>query len=405
MDQKNQNNNSPFGSYRYGTDEPNRRYGSSNETWTPISTGVPVQTPPKLQDQNEAPRTRQQTGTRQTQQRQTQQRKSQQKTARKPSNGKNTRQQSAASQRPVVRDTQRRSQAPLQRTQRSYNSEQRRLERDHASFEKEQTNGLSRAELRARAAKKKKLRRQVRIAITVIVVMLLAGICALVYCIAYGAPINKINVTGKTTYSNEQIIDASGIQTGDNMLRIRKSEVSRTICEELPYVSSVKVEFKLPDTLVLKVTQAQEKYLIVGKGGYLGLDENGKVLSLKKKKAKEGQYRLEGFDQQTAREGDIYKPENDNVKRFEAAKTLVEQLEKNELKKANLLQLGDLSRIVIQYDGRINIYLSGTSDAESKIALVAGVIKDQISEYSKGYIDARFAGRVFLNEGSMTIDG
>ncbi len=403
MDQRNQNNSSPFGSYRYGTDDPNRRYSGSDDAWTPISTGVPVQTPPKLQDQNEAPRTRQQTGTRQSQQRRTQQ-----KTTRKPSGGKTTRQQSAAAQRPVVRDTQRRSQTAAQR---AYQSEQRRLERDHASFEKKQSNGLSRAELRAMAAKRKKRRRQLRIALTVIIVMAIAGICALIYCVAYGAPINKITVAGKTTYSSEQIIDVSGIRTGDNMLRIRKNEVSRTICEELPYVSSVKVEFKLPDTLVLKVTPAQEKYLIVGKGGYLCLDENGKVLSLKKKKAKEGQYRLEGFVQQTAREGDTYTPEGDNVDRYKLAKQIVAQLEKNDLKKANLLQLGDMNKVIVQYDGRVNIYLNGNDyvkgngDLEKKIALVAGVIKEQISENSKGYIDARFEGRVFLNEGTMTIDG
>lgn len=405
MDQRNQNSNSPFGSYRYGTDEPNRSYDGSSDAWTPISTGVPVQTPPKLQDQNEAPHSRQQTGTRQSQQR------SGQNTSRRQSGGKTASRQSAAAQRPVVRDAQRRSQTAAQRNQRAYQSEQRRLERDHATFEKKQIDGHSRAELRAIAAKRKKRKRQIRIALTVVIVMAIAGIVALVYCVAYGAPINKINVTGKSTYTNEQIIEASGIREGDNMLRIRKNEVSRTICEELPYVSTVKVEFKLPDTLVLKVTQAQEKYLIVGKGGYLCLDENGKVLSLKKKKAKEGQYRLEGFDQQTAREGDTYTPEGDNVTRYDVAKKIVAQLEKNELKKANLLQMGDLNKVVVQYDGRINIYLNGSdyvkdgSDLEEKIALVAGVIKEQITENSKGYIDARFEGRVFLNEGSMTIDG
>ena len=49
--------------------------------------------------------------------------------------------------------------------------------------------------------------------------------------------------------------------------------------------------------------------------------------------------------------------------------------------------------------------MKGNGDLEKKIALVAGVIKEQISENSKGYIDARFEGRVFLNEGTMTIDG
>ena len=304
-----------------------------------------------------------------------------------------------------MRDEQRRAQQTRQREQREYVNDERRFERDHAYFEKGQSNGHSRDEIRRQKAKRKRRNKKLRAVLTVVIVMLVAGLCALVYCFAYGAPIHKINVSGKSTYSNEEIIDASGVEIGDNMLRIRKGEVSRSICEDLPYIASVKVEFKLPDTLQLKVTQAKEKYLIVGKGSYLCLDENGKVLSLKKKKAKEGQYRIEGFEQQTAREGEIYEPNENNAERYEAAKKLAAQLEKNELTKANLLQLGDLNRILVQYDGRINIYLSGTEKLEEKIALVAGVIKNQISQSSKGYIDARFEGRVFFNEGTMTIDG
>ena len=404
MDQQNRNNNTPFGSYRYSADETNRRNAGADDTWTPISTGVPLQTPNK--PQSGKPAQQKKTAARKPAQRKTARKKT---AARKPAQQKTD--TPAAAQRPVVRDTQRRTQQTLQREQRAYDNDKRRFEKDHAYFEKGQNSGRSRDEIRRRKARRKKRNKKLRAVLTVVIVMALAGLCALIYCVAYGAPINKINVSGKSIYTSEQIIDASGIRTGDNMLRIRKSEVSRAVCEELPYISGVKVEFKLPDTLLLKVTQAQEKYLIVGKGGYLCLDENGKVLSLKKKKTKEGQYRLEGFEQQTAREGDIYKPEGDNVNRYDVAKQIIAQLEKNDLKQANLLQMGDMNKVLVQFDGRINIYLNGndyvkdSNDLEEKIALVAGVIKNEISQNSKGYIDARFEGRVFFNEGTMTIDG
>ena len=129
------------------------------------------------------------------------------------------------------------------------------------------------------------------------------------------------------------------------------------------------------------------------------------MLSLKKKKVKDGQFRLEGFEWQNALEGSVYTPENENVQRFETAKQIVQELEKNELTAANVLQLETLHPLIIQYDGRINIYLNGTDQLSEKINLVAGILKNEISQNSQGYIDARFEGRAFFNEGSMSITG
>ena len=39
------------------------------------------------------------------------------------------------------------------------------------------------------------------------------------------------------------------------------------------------------------------------------------------------------------------------------------------------------------------------------IALIAGIIKNEIPANSQGYIDGRFADRAFFNQGSMTLDG
>ena len=409
MDDKNQKQTNPFGAYRYGADGPNKPRDISADLWTPISTGVPLQTPAKLQDVDQtppqkpekpaAPRSR-----------------NKQPAKRKQTKGAQNRKpaaQSNARTRPVVEDqppknrqpSPARSRQSAERERRERENERRQYERSKADFDSERSAGRSSDDIRRSKAKRKRRNKKLFAVVTVAAVMVLAGLCALVYCFVYGAPIAKITVTGKTDYTSEQIIDASGIRIGDNMLRVGKKEVNRAVCGALPYVASVKVEYKLPDTLSLRVTPATEKYLIVGKKNYICLSESGKVLSLKKKKVKEGQFRLEGFDEQTAIEGGTFTPEGDNEKRFDAAKLLITQLEKNELTTANVLQLADLRLIVIQFEGRINIYLNGTDDAEEKISLIAGILKNEISPNSQGYIDARFEHRAFFNEGSMSIEG
>lgn len=404
MDQNNRNQNNPFGAYGLDESKINRPRDITSDLWTPISTGVPAAPPPKLRDENEAP------AQPEPQQKPARKRPAQKKTAakkrkqpqKKPAK---TTPQDDTMTRPVLNEQPRRTRQPADRSRRVQQSDNRQYQRSLQHYTSARSAGHSSDDIRRQKAKRKRRNRRLIAVATVAGVMLLAGIIALIYCYAYGFPIAKISVTGKSNYTNEQIIDASGVRVGDNMLRIHTKDVSRTVCAVLPYISAVKVEYKLPDTLNLRVTQTQEKYLIVGKQHYICLSEAGKVLSLKKKKAKAGQYRLEGFDQQDAREGAMYEPEGDNAARYEAAKILIRELEKCELTEANVLRLSDLHLIELQYDGRINIYLNGTDDAEEKIALIAGIIKNEIPANSQGYIDGRFADRAFFNQGSMTLDG
>ena len=430
MDSHNQHNTNPFGTYQYGAGGPNKPRDISSDLWTPISTGVPLQPSPKLQDENQTPPKQQQPR----QKRLTAADKNKRAAAksktqsapqkRRPAQ-KNAAQKKAAPQkrtaqpqrntkpaepdRPVVR---KRPPQPLpehnrqrQRMVREDESRRRQYEKSVVTRDNFKGNGMSDDEIRAETARRSRRKKRLVGVVIVSVVMVLAAVFALVYCYAFGFPISKITVSGKTDYTAEEIIQASGIQTGENMLRVHSRAVNEKLSAVLPYIQSAKVEYKLPDTLVLKVTQTKEKYFIVGKKSYLCLSEEGKVLSLKKKKVKDGQFRLEGFEWQNALEGSMYTPENENVQRFETARQIVQELEKNELTAANVLQLETLHPLVIQYDGRINIYLNGTDQLSEKINLVAGILKNEISQNSQGYIDARFEGRAFFNEGSMSISG
>ena len=429
MDSHNQHNTNPFGTYQYGAGGPNKPRDISSDLWTPISTGVPLQPSPKLQDENQTPpkqQPRQKRPTAADKNKRTAAKSKAQSAPpkRRPAQNAAASNKSAPSkraaqpkrsaqpaepERPVVR---KRPPQPSpeqnrqrQRMVREDKSGRRQYEKSMVMRDNFKGNGMSDDEIRAETARRSRRKKRVVGVIIVSVVMVLAAVFALVYCYAFGFPISKITVTGKTDYTTEEIIQASGVTIGENMLRVHSRAVNEKLSAVLPYIQSAKVEYKLPDTLVLKVTQTKEKYLIVGKKSYLCLSEEGKVLSLKKKKVKDGQFRLEGFEWQNALEGSVYTPENENVQRFETAKQIVQELEKNELTAANVLQLETLHPLIIQYDGRINIYLNGTDQLSEKINLVAGILKNEISQNSQGYIDARFEGRAFFNEGSMSITG
>ena len=97
--------------------------------------------------------------------------------------------------------------------------------------------------------------------------------------------VNTVEVTGNLRYTTEEIIEASGIQTGDNLIILSGSRVSAAIRARLPYVEGVAIRKTLPDGVSIKVTErvaaasvesAEGRWLISAQGKLLEKD-NGSV--------------------------------------------------------------------------------------------------------------------------------
>lgn len=427
MDNKKQNKgNSPFGTFDWSntySESSNKPKDITSDMWTPISTGVPVNGTQGslLKDkQNEAGSAKKSSA----KDKKTPPKKP---TAQKKQKGKVTVKQKVQipqKQRPVVSGTRKQppktepskkrmvSKEELERRQQKFIAERekraiindkRRFEKSREDFHTKLSSGHSSNDVRRRKAIKKKRSKKLVAIILVCSIMLVAAAVAAIYFYMYGAPVQTILVEGKSAYSNAEIIDASGILTGNSMLQIREKNVNKAICVKLPYIKEVNVDYRLPDTVSLEVTPTSEKFLITGTKGYICVDSDSKILSLKKKKLKEGQYKLNGFEEQTVIAGQDYKPESKNKDRFKAATEIVSILEENKLEKANVLFLEDLHNIIIEYDSRINIYIGDTDKLTNKLTLAAKVLQQDISEDSTGYLEARFDNRIFFKEGSKTI--
>lgn len=86
-------------------------------------------------------------------------------------------------------------------------------------------------------------------------------IVAVVVAVTMGATvffqIENIVVQGNGRYSQQEIIDASGLQIGDNLFHISTYQIEQQICQQLPYVGEVKIQRGLPNTVTLSVEEWQ----------------------------------------------------------------------------------------------------------------------------------------------------
>ena len=67
--------------------------------------------------------------------------------------------------------------------------------------------------------------------------------------------VETVAVTCNSRYSQEEIIKATGIQTGDNLFRMNKYQIAHQVLQGLPYVEELTIRRALPSTIVITVKE------------------------------------------------------------------------------------------------------------------------------------------------------
>ena len=99
----------------------------------------------------------------------------------------------------------------------------------------------------------------------------------LIGCVAFFR-VNQITVEGNSRYSAQEIIDASGVELGENLLLISKPQTAGSIQKQLPYVQNVFVIRRPPDGLVLRITESAAAAVIQTEDAWWLMDARGKLL-------------------------------------------------------------------------------------------------------------------------------
>lgn len=107
--------------------------------------------------------------------------------------------------------------------------------------------------------------------------ILLVAAAVVLACVVFFR-INSVEVVGNVRYTSAEIIEASGIQMGDNLVGLPRSRVSASICAQLPYVESVTIRKMLPDGVVLKVSERVAAACVESAEGRWLISAQGKLL-------------------------------------------------------------------------------------------------------------------------------
>ena len=196
------------------------------------------------------------------------------------------------------------------------------------------------------------------------------------------------------------ITEKSGIEFGGNLFRVNEKQLSQKLSKELPYIKSVTLDRKLPDTLVINVKSTKEVAAVSSKGVFILIDETGKILDKDASILRENVAVVTNVKLENVTEGEqitFTKKE-----KTEALLTLLQAIKKSGLELLTEINLKDLNNIKIKYDDRITFEVGSLTNIDTKLARgVAALEKEnEINAYSQGTLDLKTEPYVYFKAGT-----
>ncbi|MDO4810939.1 MAG: FtsQ-type POTRA domain-containing protein [Eubacteriales bacterium] len=205
--------------------------------------------------------------------------------------------------------------------------------------------------------------------------------------------VDRVEVSGNSRYSTEEIVEAGGVAIGENLFFLNKYEVASCIAGDLTYVESVQISRRLPNTLCIAVSECEHAVAVEQDGAlWLGC-YNGKIADTAPIKDKANYVMLTGLTLQEPTVGQSMIPLAEQESKYHALLLLLRQLyQKNMLSDLQEIHLEEDAYLSLRYLGRFDVQLLWTADFDYKLEYLKAVV-ERLEDNEKGTIDLTQDGK------------
>ena len=199
--------------------------------------------------------------------------------------------------------------------------------------------------------------------------------------------VSIIQVVNDTVYTDEEILAASGIEKGVNLLFINNFSAVSSIYATMPYVESVSLKRAMPNRIILEVGGSEAVACVSFGDDYWLINPNGKLLEKIVAKEAKNFIRVEHMEPLQPVAGEIMQ-----VREMDAGKDvylyeLLNAFQKRGLsKKIDWVDLEDLNDPQFSYEDRFTIHLNGSEEMGLRLALVESAI-NQLASGDAGVLE------------------
>ncbi len=230
-------------------------------------------------------------------------------------------------------------------------------------------------------AKKNKLR-----AILMIMVLL----CAITFIVFFKTDllnIRDIEIYGNEFLSKEQIMPNIESTMGFNIFKVKMDSIASNLMIN-PYIKTASVKRKLPNKLIVRVTERTEAAVVPFMGTFLIIDEEGVVL--KSDIQTPGLQTISGLEFSNFMEGSILHVSDQE--QLDKALFLAKAM-KNMNEDIKEINVTDKKNMLIRFSKGLSCKIGEGNNIEYKLQLLKGILSDLASKgITRGVIDVSHEG-------------
>ncbi len=238
----------------------------------------------------------------------------------------------------------------------------------------------------SRRPRKKKVNRRVKVNPEIKVYCLIALVSVIFIELSFTVffKIENVKVNKCDMYTQQEIIDGSGIKRGSNLLLLSKNDAAENILNNFAYIEDVKITKKLPSSIEINVKPGAAVFAVEKSGEYFYISEKGRVLE-KSYETPENLLVIRGVNIGNCNE--CSQIQYLNPEQEKAIKEIRENIKKHNLDKVDSIDLSDLSEITLNYDKRIDILIGKIDKCDYKIITAREILGNKLSENEEGKLN------------------
>lgn len=218
-------------------------------------------------------------------------------------------------------------------------------------------------------------------------VTFLAVVVGIIFVMSVLLRVSEIRVEGNEHYTDQEIINATGLETGDNIFFFDKFATVSRAYTKLPYLEEVVVERQLPGTLTIRVVESKAlAYLVVGDEEWT-IDRSCKILGKAVAGETEQLIPIKGIQPGTLMIGERLERADGNEERVDYLAELLYQLQERGLASGTRwVDFTDSNQVSFRYTDKYTVIVGDGQNVEHKFALLMSVLS-QLKEGDVGTID------------------
>ncbi len=201
---------------------------------------------------------------------------------------------------------------------------------------------------------------------------------------------NSFAVEGNERYSDQELLEASGIREGENLLLIPGRTIAGRMEREMPYLREVRVVIRLPEQVLLQVEETTAAAAVRSDGTLWYIDSGGKLLERASEDG--GLAVVTGITLLAPSEGTRMAVDSGEDLARRALLGLLQALEAHGLTgSVQSIDLSGASAVSMRYEGRLTVRMGLTDDFDYDMKMLQSIwtdyIQGQWSEDDTGTLD------------------